>query len=198
MNPNAALAALALFPALALGSFLNVVAARVPARRSIVHAAARPAWAAATRSGWRDNIPSALVRAPARHAAGAAARRSRCAIRRVELVTALLVVACVLAVRAHRRGGRRRRLLRRPGRRSPRSTSSTGSSRTGSCCRRRRSGSSRRPSIYPSPEWVVAALGALAASSSSPRSPTRPGWGWATSSSRCCWARCSAGPSPWR
>ncbi|MBA3330293.1 MAG: prepilin peptidase, partial [Actinobacteria bacterium] len=36
---NAALAALAFAPGLALGSFLNVVAARVPLRRSVVRPA---------------------------------------------------------------------------------------------------------------------------------------------------------------
>lgn len=53
---DAAAAALVFAPALALGSFLNVVAVRVPARRSIV----RPPSACGScgqEIGWRDNIP---------------------------------------------------------------------------------------------------------------------------------------------
>src|SRR5205807_2754023 len=64
LNPVAAavdtgemgLAAFALAPGLALGSFLNVVAARVPLRRSVV----RPPSACmscGTELSWRDNIP---------------------------------------------------------------------------------------------------------------------------------------------
>jgi leader peptidase (prepilin peptidase)/N-methyltransferase len=51
-----ALAALVVPPALALGSFLNVVRVRVPARRSLV----RPPSACVScgaRILWRDNIP---------------------------------------------------------------------------------------------------------------------------------------------
>jgi leader peptidase (prepilin peptidase)/N-methyltransferase len=88
------LAALALAPGLALGSFLNVVAARVPRRRSIV----KPASACMeckTPIEWRDNIPLlswVLLRGRCRH----------CGVRisplypSVELATALLVAACVL------------------------------------------------------------------------------------------------------
>jgi leader peptidase (prepilin peptidase) / N-methyltransferase len=88
------LAALALAPGLALGSFLNVVAARVPRRTSIV----KPASACmdcGTPIGWRDNIPLlswVLLRGRCRH----------CGVRisplypAVELATALLVAACVL------------------------------------------------------------------------------------------------------
>ncbi len=89
-----AVAAFVLAPGLALGSFLNVVAARLPLERSIV----RPASACmscGTEIGWRDNIPllSWLV------------LRGRCRTCRasipwrypaVELVTALLVAGCVL------------------------------------------------------------------------------------------------------
>jgi prepilin signal peptidase PulO-like enzyme (type II secretory pathway) len=88
-----ALAALALAPGLALGSFLNVVAARVPLRRSIV----RPPSACMScghEIAWYDNVPvvswlflrgrcrSCGMRIPARYPA-------------VELVTGLLVAACV-------------------------------------------------------------------------------------------------------
>jgi len=88
------LAALALAPGLALGSFLNVVAARVPRRTSIV----TPASACidcGTPIGRRDNIPLlswVLLRGHCRH----------CGVRisplypAVELATALLVAACVL------------------------------------------------------------------------------------------------------
>ena len=88
-----ALAALALAPGLALGSFLNVVAARVPLRRSIV----RPPSACMScghEIAWYDNVPvvswlflrgkcrSCGTRIPARYPA-------------VELVSGLLVAASV-------------------------------------------------------------------------------------------------------
>jgi leader peptidase (prepilin peptidase)/N-methyltransferase len=86
-------AALALAPGLALGSFLNVVAARVPLRRSIV----RPPSACMScghEIAWYDNVPvvswlflrgkcrSCGTSIPARYPA-------------VELVSGLLVAACV-------------------------------------------------------------------------------------------------------
>jgi leader peptidase (prepilin peptidase) / N-methyltransferase len=90
-----ALAAVALAPGLAIGSFLNVVAARMPLRRSIV----RPP-SACMKCGaeirWYDNVPLisyALLRGRCRH----------CGVRipllypAVELVTALLVAGCALA-----------------------------------------------------------------------------------------------------
>ncbi len=82
-------------PGLALGSFLGVVAARVPLRRSIV----RPGSACMsceTPLRWYDNVPVvsyALLRGRCR----------RCGIRiplrdlAIELATALLLVGCVLA-----------------------------------------------------------------------------------------------------
>src|SRR5215210_1313239 len=88
------LALVSLAPGLALGSFLNVVAARLPRRRSLV----RPASACmecGTPIEWRDNIPLlswVLLRGRCRH----------CGVRisplypAVELATALLVAACVL------------------------------------------------------------------------------------------------------
>jgi leader peptidase (prepilin peptidase)/N-methyltransferase len=81
-------------PGLALGSFLGVVAARVPLRRSIV----RPGSACMsceTPIRWYDNVPVlsyALLRGRCR----------KCSIRipprdlAIELTTALLLVACVL------------------------------------------------------------------------------------------------------
>jgi leader peptidase (prepilin peptidase) / N-methyltransferase len=92
---DVALAAIALAPGLALGSFLNVVAARVPRKRSIV----RPASACmqcAQPIAWYDNIPLVSY----------ALLRGRCRSCRapigllypaVELSAALLVAGCVLA-----------------------------------------------------------------------------------------------------
>ena len=82
-------------PGLALGSFLGVVAARVPLRRSVV----RPGSACMsceTALRWYDNVPVlsyALLRGRCR----------RCGVRipprdlAIELATALLLVGCVLA-----------------------------------------------------------------------------------------------------
>lgn len=90
---NVAAAAFVLAPALALGSFLNVVAVRVPARRSILNPPSS-CGECGSELQWRDNVPvvSYLL------------LRGRC--RRcdapispvyplVEAVTAALVVACV-------------------------------------------------------------------------------------------------------
>src|SRR5581483_3214753 len=88
------LAALAFFPGLAVGSFLNVVAARVPERRSVV----RPRSACpscGTEIAWQDNVPVVSW----------LALRGRCRTCRtrigavyplVELATAALLVGCVL------------------------------------------------------------------------------------------------------
>jgi leader peptidase (prepilin peptidase)/N-methyltransferase len=90
-----ALAAVAFAPGLALGSFLNVVAARVPLRRSIV----RPPSACMScgvEIRWYDNIPLvsyALLRGRCRHCQA----RIPLVYPAVELVTALLVAGCVLA-----------------------------------------------------------------------------------------------------
>jgi leader peptidase (prepilin peptidase)/N-methyltransferase len=90
-----ALAAVVLAPALALGSFLNVVAARVPLRRSIVHAPSA-CMSCAQEIRWYDNVPLvsyALLRGRCRD----------CAVRiplvypAVELLTAVLIVGCVFA-----------------------------------------------------------------------------------------------------
>lgn len=92
---NFALAAVALAPGLALGSFLNVVAARVPRKRSIVHPGSA-CMSCAAPIAWYDNLPlvSYLL------------LRGRCRSCRtpigllypaVELTAALLVAASVLA-----------------------------------------------------------------------------------------------------
>ncbi|MDX6485994.1 MAG: leader peptidase (prepilin peptidase) / N-methyltransferase, partial [Gaiellaceae bacterium] len=86
-------AALALAPGLALGSFLNVVAARVPLRRSIVS----PPSACMTCSSeiaWYDNIPVLswlLLRGRCRTCAAPISWRYPA----VEAVTGLLVAGCV-------------------------------------------------------------------------------------------------------
>jgi leader peptidase (prepilin peptidase) / N-methyltransferase len=89
------LAVLALAPGLALGSFLNVVAARVPRKTSIV----KPASACMeckTPIGWRDNVPVLswlLLRGRCRNCGA----RISPLYPAVELATALLVAACVWA-----------------------------------------------------------------------------------------------------
>ena len=89
------LAALALVPALALGSFLNVVAARVPRRVSIVTPASA-CLECRTPIAWRDNIPLVswvLRRGRCRHCGTAISPLYPA----VEVATALLVAACVFA-----------------------------------------------------------------------------------------------------
>ena len=89
------LALVSLAPGLALGSFLNVVAARVPRRTSIVKPASA-CMSCGTPIAARDNVPVLswlLLRGRCRH----------CGVRitplypAVELTTAVLVAGCVLA-----------------------------------------------------------------------------------------------------
>jgi len=90
---NAAAAAMVLGPALALGSFLNVIAIRVPERRSIV----RPPSSCGecgNEIAWRDNIPVVswlLLRGRCRHCATPISA----VYPLVEATTAALAVACV-------------------------------------------------------------------------------------------------------
>ncbi len=90
---DAALAAAFLAPGLALGSFLNVVAARVPLRRSIV----RPPSACmscGTEIVWYDNVPVlsyVLLRGRCRDCDSSIPLRYPL----VEVATALLVAGCV-------------------------------------------------------------------------------------------------------
>jgi leader peptidase (prepilin peptidase) / N-methyltransferase len=90
-----ALAAAVFAPGLALGSFLNVVAARVPLRRSIV----RPPSACMSCGEsirWYDNLPLlsyVVLRGRCRHCR----MRIPLVYPAVELVTALLLAGCVLA-----------------------------------------------------------------------------------------------------
>jgi leader peptidase (prepilin peptidase) / N-methyltransferase len=90
---NAAAAAFVLAPALALGSFLNVVVVRVPARRSLV----RPPSSCGSCGKeilWRDNIPVLsylLLRGRCRHCD----RSISVVYSLVEALTAALIVSCV-------------------------------------------------------------------------------------------------------
>ena len=86
-------AALALAPGLALGSFLNVVAARVPLKRSLVSPSSA-CMACEQEIAWYDNVPLlsyALLRGRCRSCGAHIPLRYPA----VELVTALLVAGCV-------------------------------------------------------------------------------------------------------
>ena len=93
MNP--AFAALALAPGLAVGSFLNVVVARVPRRKSIVHPASA-CMSCQAPIAWYDNVPLVsyfLLRGRCRSCGTSIGL----IYPSVELATALLVAGCVLA-----------------------------------------------------------------------------------------------------
>jgi leader peptidase (prepilin peptidase)/N-methyltransferase len=91
---NVAFAAVVLAPGLAVGSFLNVVAARIPLRRSIVSpGSACPS--CNTSLAWYDNVPLvsyALLRGRCRHCGVSISWRYPA----VEAATALLVAGCGL------------------------------------------------------------------------------------------------------
>ena len=167
---NAAAALLAFAPALAIGSFLNVVAARVPLQR--VDRAARLGLHV-LRDGDRlvRQRPAALVPRPARPLPRL--RRSiGCATRPSSSSTALLVAGCVLRFGLTLRGGARGVLLRRP--RRPLGDRPRAPDRPEPDRPPGRGGGARRADrcVDPSLEWLLGALGARS-SSSSPRSPTR-------------------------
>jgi len=90
---NVAAAAFVLAPALALGSFLNVVVARVPTRQSLL----RPPSSCGSCSReilWRDNIPVlsyVLLRGRCRHCAAPISALYPL----VEVTATVLIVACV-------------------------------------------------------------------------------------------------------
>jgi leader peptidase (prepilin peptidase)/N-methyltransferase len=89
---DAALAAFFLAPGLALGSFLNVLAARIPLRRSVITPRSA-CMSCGTEIAWRDNVPVvsyALLRGRCRSCRAAIPARYPA----VELVTALLVAGC--------------------------------------------------------------------------------------------------------
>ena len=191
-----AVAALAFVPGLAVGSFLNVVAARVPARLSIV-APRSCCPACSTEIAWYDNIPIVSYLAPARPLPHAAAPGSRSSTRS---------------------SSSRRRRSSRPA--SSTSASPPAAAISAFFCAalvvitvtdlERRVIPNRV--VLPAAAFVLAArtlgrplarLGDRGArparsSCSSPRSPTRAGSGWATSSSRSCSVPRSARHSPSR
>jgi leader peptidase (prepilin peptidase)/N-methyltransferase len=90
---NAALAAVALAPGLAVGSFLNVLAARVPLRRSVVKPRSA-CMTCASELAWYDNVPLFSYLA-------LRGRCRSCGVRisllypAVEVTAALLIAACV-------------------------------------------------------------------------------------------------------
>jgi leader peptidase (prepilin peptidase)/N-methyltransferase len=90
---NAALAAFALAPGLAVGSFLNVLAARIPLRRSVIKPRSA-CMSCGSELAWYDNVPLASY-------AVLRGRCRSCGVRisalypAVELVTGMLVAACV-------------------------------------------------------------------------------------------------------
>ena len=89
-----AFAAALLAPGLALGSFLNVVAARVPLRRSVAHPRSS-CLSCGHELAWYDNVPLlsyALLRGRCRSCGS----RIGLVYPVVELATALLLAACVL------------------------------------------------------------------------------------------------------
>ena len=91
---NVEFAAVVLAPGLAVGSFLNVVAARIPLRRSIVSpGSACPS--CDTSLSWYDNVPLvsyAVLRGRCRHCGVSISWRYPA----VEAATAVLVVCCAL------------------------------------------------------------------------------------------------------
>jgi len=89
-----ALGAFAVLPGLALGSFLNVVAARLPERRSLIHPRSA-CGACAAQIAWYDNIPLlsyALLRGRCR----SCGTRISPLYPAVEPATAVLLVACLV------------------------------------------------------------------------------------------------------
>jgi leader peptidase (prepilin peptidase)/N-methyltransferase len=90
-----ALGAFAVLPGLAVGSFLNVVAARLPERRSLLHPRSA-CGACAAQIAWYDNVPLlsyALLRGRCR----SCGTRISPLYPAVELTTAALLVACLVA-----------------------------------------------------------------------------------------------------
>ena len=89
---DVALAAFVFAPALALGSFLNVVAARLPERRSLVHPRSACV-SCGTEIAWYDNLPLVSFIA-LRGRCRSCGTRISWRYPAVELATSLLVVAC--------------------------------------------------------------------------------------------------------
>ena len=92
---DVAVAAFFLAPGLAIGSFLNVLAARLPLKRSVVHPGSA-CMSCGTEIRWYDNVPLlsyVLLRGRCRSCGEGIGLRYPA----VELTTALLVAGCVLA-----------------------------------------------------------------------------------------------------
>ncbi len=91
---NVGLAAVVFAPALAIGSFLNVVAARLPLQRSVVHPGSACMSCNATLA-WYDNIPLVswlVLRGRCRHCGAPISWRYPA----VEGLTAVLIAGCAL------------------------------------------------------------------------------------------------------
>ena len=156
---SAALAAAFAAPGLAIGSFLNVVASRLPLRRSLGHPAVG-VYELRDRDRAARQHPRALVPSTARPLPDCG-RASRSAIRRSSFSPARSSRAVLFAS-----GGAptrsRRRLLRRPGRDlrdRPRAPDRPEQNRPAGGSRRARR---RSTFVEPSLEWPLAALGASA------------------------------------
>ena len=189
----AVLASIALVPGLALGSFVNVVVARVPLRRSIVHPGSA-CMACEAPIAWYDNLPLlsyVLLRGRCRHCGAGIPLRYPM----IELATGLLVAASLFvfglnatalvavvfcaALVAISATDFEHRII--PNRVVLPAAAIVLAGRT---------------VIDPDPEWAIAAVAAagflLVALLATPAA-----WAWTTSSSLCCSAPCSAGRSAW-
>ena len=190
---NGAVAAAAFLPGLAIGSFLNVVAARVPARLSIVSPGSSCPQCHTAIALVRQH-PGRLV--PRCYAAAAAAARctSRRSTRSSSSTTALLVSACFLAFGLTADAAISRVLLRRARddlRHRPRAARDPEPRRPP----RRRARARRADGRAPLADVGDRRRRRLAVPARSPRSPTPAGSAWATSSSRCFSAPRSASRS---
>jgi leader peptidase (prepilin peptidase)/N-methyltransferase len=92
---NFALSAVAFIPGLAIGSFLNVVAARVPRKRSIVSPGSA-CLSCGHALAWHENVP-VLSWLALRGKCKGCGERIGAVYPAVELVTALLIAACFLS-----------------------------------------------------------------------------------------------------
>jgi leader peptidase (prepilin peptidase) / N-methyltransferase len=91
---DAAIAAIAFFPGLAIGSFLNVLAARIPLKRSIVSPGSA-CMACGAELAWYDNVPLlsfAALRGRCRHCEAGISWRYPF----VEIITAVLIAGSFL------------------------------------------------------------------------------------------------------
>ena len=168
-----------------IGSFLNVVAYRLPRGESLSHPPSRcPACGTPIKP--YDNVPVLGWLLAARASAAPAARRSRSRYPIVEAVTGLLCAACVLRFGADRdvwlplvlRAAARADHADRP--RPPDHPEQVLTVIGAVAAHRARARLRRATTLV---EHLIAARRAPAASSSSPRSSIPRAWGWGTSSS---------------